>query len=144
MEAVDAGALEFLETAVRIGGQALHVPVDAAAAERPFGGELVGSAAAATREDSRAAAIAHATRRAEVGERLLEAFEPGGTISCSASRAGPRRADDHGRICGAGRGSGRQRERMTAAMRAMGELDAQDQEEVVRTRPSCDRSVVRG
>jgi hypothetical protein len=29
VEAVDAGALEFLETALRIGGQALHVPVDA-------------------------------------------------------------------------------------------------------------------
>ena len=54
-----------------------------------------------------------------------------GTISCSASRTGPRRADDHGRICGAGTGSGRQRERMTAAMRAMGELDAKDQEEVL-------------
>jgi hypothetical protein len=58
-------------------------------------------------------------------------FEPG-TISCSASRTGPRRADDHGRICEAGTGSGRQRERMTAAMRAMGELDAKDQEEVLR------------
>jgi hypothetical protein len=54
-----------------------------------------------------------------------------GTISCSASRTGPRRADDHGRICGAGTGSGRQRERMTAAMRAMGELDAKDQGEVL-------------
>jgi hypothetical protein len=49
-----------------------------------------------------------------------------------ASRTGSRRADDHGRICGAGTGSGRQRERMTAAMRAMVELDAQDQGEVLR------------
>jgi hypothetical protein len=36
----------------------------------------------------------------------------------------------------------RQRERMTAALRAMGELDAQDQEEFCATWPDCDRSVV--
>jgi hypothetical protein len=40
--------------------------------------------------------------RAEVGERPAGGLRARGTISCSASRTGPRRADDHGRICGAG------------------------------------------
>ena len=74
MEAVDAGALEFLETALRIGGRRSASP-SMRSPLTTFSGELE---------------------------------------------------------CGAGIGSGGQRERMTAAMRAMGELDAKDQEEVLR------------
>jgi hypothetical protein len=91
---------------------------------------------ALTAQDGRRRSIAVGTSSgnwARCGrERPAGGVRARGTIRCSASRTGPRRADDHGRICGAGTGSGRQRERMTAAMRAMGELDAQDQGEVLR------------